>query len=47
MPPRHSSKFVLRVEAEEGVEGNMIYIDGGPECEKPTHPQSSTVDAAR
>ena len=36
MPPHHSSQFVLGVEAEEGVEGNLNYFGGGPECKNPT-----------
>ena len=36
MTPRHSGQFVLGVEAEEGVEGNLNYFDGGLECKKPT-----------
>ena len=36
MPPRHSSQFVLRVEAVEGVEGNLNYFIGGPECKTET-----------
>ena len=45
MPPRHSGQFVLGVEAEEGVEGNLNYFGGGLGCKKPTsweHPPLRT-----
>ena len=33
MPPRNSSKFVIGVEAEEGVEGNLNYFCGRPKMQ--------------